>query len=56
MNKLGFLLAAVGGVLALGLAHVWINVGFDEFGQRTRETLGLTEVREELVVGFLPVT
>lgn len=34
--------------------HVWLNIGFDTLSHRTRVALG--EEREELIVGFLPVT
>jgi len=41
-------------LLLISLAHVGLNVGFGGFARHLRVMLG--EERQELVVGFLPVT
>src|SRR5690349_8749822 len=41
-------------VALLGAAHITLNVGWPEFGQRVRGAFG--SERTELLVGFLPVT
>ncbi|MBI5433681.1 MAG: ABC transporter substrate-binding protein [Planctomycetes bacterium] len=48
------LLGIFGSVLALGVAHIYINVGFDKFAADVKGMFA--EKREELIVGFLPVT
>jgi hypothetical protein len=52
--KSKLILAGVAALLALGAAHVWINVGFDNFTRDVSELFG--KKREQLMVGFLPVT
>jgi NitT/TauT family transport system substrate-binding protein len=52
LSQVPFLVA--GAWLALGTAHVYVNVGFDEFGRSLRSLL--RGERKELAVGFLPVT
>lgn len=54
MNLTKLVLLAGGGWLALGVAHVYVNVGFEEFGRAVRQSF--TEERREMMVGFLPVT
>jgi len=34
--------------------HLWLNIGFETLSKRARVALG--DEREELIVGFLPVT
>ncbi len=49
----------VGGLVwiaVITIAHIHANVGWDRFLSETRRTIGLEEGRQELVVGFLPVT
>src|SRR5215470_8394892 len=41
-------------VLGLGVAHVWLNVGWTQFRENLRTSLG--GERQEMIVGFLPVT
>ncbi len=41
-------------LLLVGVAHIWLNVGFDRFGRGVRNFFGAE--RQTLVVGFLPVT
>ncbi|MGQ0554042.1 MAG: ABC transporter substrate-binding protein [Planctomycetota bacterium] len=41
-------------VALLGFAHIWINVGFDEFADDVSQMIH--GERQELVIGFLPVT
>src|SRR5690349_14370018 len=45
----------IGGALALYAVHVSLNVGWDKWLAETKRTFGGQE-REQLVVGFLPVT
>ena len=52
--KLKLILGALAALLALGAVHVWVNVGVDNFRRDLRELFG--GKREQLVVGFLPVT
>jgi NitT/TauT family transport system substrate-binding protein len=52
--KSKFILAGAAALLALGAAHVWINVGFDNFARDVHEMFGAKH--DQLVVGFLPVT
>jgi hypothetical protein len=52
--KSKFILAGAAALLALGAAHVWINIGFDNFRRDVSELFG--KKREELLVDFLPVT
>ena len=53
--KLKLLLAVAAGLLLLGAAHVYFNVGVSNFLRDVRTMLG-GEKHEQLVVGFLPVT
>lgn len=52
--KLRLVLGVLVAFLALAAVHIWINVGFDNFARHVKETFG--GKRDELVVGFLPVT
>jgi hypothetical protein len=36
------------------LSHISMNIGFERFQKKVR--VALTEERDELIVGFLPVT
>ncbi|MDG2148005.1 MAG: hypothetical protein P8N09_00620 [Planctomycetota bacterium] len=52
--KLKVILGACLWTLLITVAHVHYNVGWERFASKTREFLGWE--REELIVGFLPVT
>jgi hypothetical protein len=52
--KLKVLLGATAWLLLITVSHLGLNVGFDTLAQRYRVLVG--EEREELIVGFLPVT
>ena len=52
--KSKLIFAGVAALVALGAAHVWINVGFDNFARDVRGLFGAKH--DQLVVGFLPVT
>lgn len=52
--KLKIFVGIVAALLTLAALHIWINVGFERFMTDARGVFG--EKREELTVGFLPVT
>ena len=41
-------------LILITLAHVWLNIGWNRFSHSVQVRLG--NEREELIVGFLPVT
>lgn len=53
--KLKLVLGVAAGLLALGAAHVFLNVGWDNFTRDIAQMFGKAE-RKQLTVGFLPVT
>ncbi len=48
------LLAWALAIALLSVLHVWLNVGWERFGKDLRRMI--TNERQELQVGFLPVT
>jgi hypothetical protein len=52
--KLKVLLGSLAWALFVTVLHLQLNVGWDRLGHRIKVLLG--EEREELIVGFLPVT
>lgn len=52
--KLKLLLWGLAIVLGLGAAHIYLNVGWDQFKENVRTSVG--GERHEMIVGFLPVT
>lgn len=52
--KLKITIASLVWLVVISFAHVGLNTGFEKFAHNLRVYFG--EEREELVVGFLPVT
>lgn len=52
--KSKLLLFSIAWLAIISIAHVAVNIGFSKLATKVRVAMG--QEREELVVGFLPVT